>query len=86
MPESRGFDIPNPEESARQGRGKNYLLAIGIDQYQHVGKLSNAVRDARMVSELLEERYGFEDRQLLFDGEATRRGIRGVLRWSLLLI
>ena len=80
MPESRGFDIPNPGESPRQGRGKNYLLAIGIDQYQHVGKLSNAVRDARMVSGLLEERYGFEERQLLFDGEATRRGIRNVLR------
>ena len=80
MPESRNFDIPNPGEAPRQGRGKNYLLAIGIDQYQHVGKLSNAVRDARMVSELLEERYGFEHRQLLFDEEATRRKIRNVLR------
>ena len=81
MPESRGFwsyrILKNLPDKAR---GKNYLLAIGIDQYQHVGKLSNAVRDARMVSDLLEERYGFEERQLLIDGEATRRGIRNVLR------
>ena len=80
MPEPRGFEIPDPREDAQFARRKNYLLAIGIDAYQHVGKLSNAVRDAQMVGNLLEERYGFEDKQLLFDEQATRRGIRNILR------
>ena len=80
MPEIKGFELTNSSKTRSRPRRKNYLLAIGIDKYLSVGKLSNAVRDAQMVSELLAERYGFEDRQMLFDKEATRQGIRKALK------
>ena len=80
MPDSRGFEYDNMDGSPGVPKGKNYLLAIGIDDYQHVGKLSNAVRDARMVSEILADRFGFKEIQTLFDAKATRRAIRNTLR------
>ena len=76
----RGFDLPISEENSPATVANNYFLGIGIDQYQHVGKLSNAVRDTRMISEVLSEKYGFEYQQLLFDKKATRLGILNVLR------
>ena len=80
MPDSRNFGLADPGEPVLKSGGKNYLLAIGIDQYEHLGKLSNVIRDAQMVSDLLEERYGFGGVQVLLDKKATRRGIRRVLR------
>ena len=49
--------------------GNYYLLAIGIDDYQHLPHLRTAVADARAVAVLLGERYGFQTRLLL---NATR--------------
>ena len=58
--------------------GKNYLVAIGIDAYQHLPSLSNAVRDARDVVEVLTQRYQFDEKDViaLLDEQATERNIR----------
>jgi formylglycine-generating enzyme required for sulfatase activity len=40
--------------------GKNYLLAIGVDDYAHQAKLRNAVHDVEAVVRLLAERFHFE--------------------------
>jgi sulfatase modifying factor 1 len=57
--------------------GKNYLLVIGINQYQHFTPLNNAVRDAETIRDILLEYYQFaeEDTTSLLDQEATRENI-----------
>ncbi|MCB0838685.1 MAG: SUMF1/EgtB/PvdO family nonheme iron enzyme [Bacteroidetes bacterium] len=57
--------------------GKNYLLVIGINQYQHFSPLNNAVRDAETIRDLLLENYQFEEKHTisLLDQEATRENI-----------
>jgi len=57
------------------GQGKNYLLSIGINQYKNYNPLFNAVEDAKAVSKVLKERYGFEDIITLYDENATRDNI-----------
>ena len=42
-------------------KGKDYLLAIGIDDYVHVRpKLDNAVKDVKDFVELMVDRFGFD--------------------------
>jgi len=41
-------------------KGKNYILAIAIDNYVHAPPLSNAVKDAEDIIKVLLERYSFE--------------------------
>ena len=58
------------------------LLAIAIDRYRSTAftPLSNAVRDAGLVIEMLQRRYGFElAAEPLFDERATRSNIYGAL-------
>lgn len=58
-------------------KGKNYLLAIGIDDYNHHRSLSNAVADASAFVEVMTTRYGFEHlTPPLYNKEATQRNIR----------
>jgi uncharacterized caspase-like protein len=59
-------------------QGKYYGLIIGINNYQHVNKLKNAVNDATVVDQVLRDRYGFETR-LLIDERATRDNIMKAL-------
>jgi len=54
-------------------------LVIGIDKYQSVNPLANAVSDARAVAEALRKHYGFETREL-YDEQATRAGILAAAR------
>ena len=58
-------------------KGKNYLLAIGINEYVHCRKLNNAVKDVRDFIALMTSKYLFEDDYIttLFDDEATSRKI-----------
>ena len=58
---------------------RKLALVIGIDQYQHVRPLQNAVSDARAVGRALRENYGFEVREVL-DRQATRSGIIQAIR------
>jgi formylglycine-generating enzyme required for sulfatase activity len=61
--------------------GKNYLLAIGINDYVHETKLRFAVRDAEEVTKLLQTHYQFEPENcvLLRDQQATQDGILDAL-------
>lgn len=58
-------------------KGKNYILAIGIDDYQHHRSLDNAVADAKAFAAVMTSRYGFEHlNEPLYNKEATQRNIR----------
>lgn len=52
---------------------RSHALVIGIDQYQHLNPLNGAVRDAKALAELLENR-GFEV-TLLLNEQATKTEI-----------
>ena len=69
------LDLRSPAQPRR--RGKNYLLAIAINDYQHCRKLNNAVLDVERFIEVLERRYNFGKAQIytLFDQRATRKNI-----------
>lgn len=62
--------------------GKNYLLVIAINRYKYCPRLSNAVKDARDLIEVLTQRYKFEPENVLtlFDEQATEAGILKVFR------
>jgi len=57
--------------------GKNYLLVIGIDEYEDYGPLPNASKDAKAIAALLKERYCFDtnDVEELCGKEACRSNI-----------
>ncbi len=54
-------------------QGKNWLLAIGIDQYSTWRPLNNAVRDVMEMQAALIQKYRFEDDHIitLYNNEAT---------------
>jgi hypothetical protein len=63
--------------------GKNYLFVIGIDEYQHLPKLYNAVMDAKDIIQVLTEQYQFSTERLLtlYNEEATQSAIINKLRY-----
>lgn len=71
-------EIRKSEQSTPSvSKGKNYVLAIGIDDYNHHRSLSNAVADAIAFVEVMTTRYGFEHlTPPLYNKEATQRNIR----------
>lgn len=70
-----GFTSPNTLSSPP--KGKNYLLAIGIDKYTHLPPLFNAAKDAQDVVALLQERFQFDKSRVteLYNEKATKRNI-----------
>ena len=46
-------------------KGCNYLLAIAIDNYVHQPKLSNAVKDAEDIVQILVQRYDFQEDKVI---------------------
>ncbi len=62
--------------------GRSYILAIGIDAYQHCGQLVNAVSDAQAFVNLMVDKYRFEKEQVItiFNEHATREGIATAFR------
>jgi len=62
--------------------GKGYILAIGIDNYQHCPKLQNAVRDVQNITRVLTHRYQFDSTNLtlLTNEQATHSTILEKLR------
>lgn len=58
-------------------KGKNYLLTIAIDQYEHLTPLNNSVKDAEEITDILTNIYQFEEPNIhrLINGEATEIGI-----------
>lgn len=61
---------------------KNFLLVIGINNYQHWPKLNNAVKDASDVASTLLSKYNFEFDNIIMlkDEQATRSNIYNSLR------
>jgi Caspase domain len=58
-------------------RGTNYLLAIGINAYEHFTRLSNARKDIEDIAALLVKDYYFDPQNILFlcDEAATKDSI-----------
>jgi hypothetical protein len=56
--------------------GQPHALVIGINDYQHMPKLKTAVTDAKDVSAVLRDLYGYEVTTLL---DATRPQIMSAL-------
>lgn len=83
MTQDRSISFEEEEEQTESfSSGKNHLLAIGIDKYEHCSPLLNAVKDASDVAGILQEHYGFspEHVQLLTDEEATEFNIFAAFR------
>jgi TPR repeat protein len=73
--DQRGTTIIHQDGESAVANGKYYALVIGIDDYPSpLPRLKTAVGDARAVSRVLSERYGFQV-QLLLDRDATRAHI-----------
>lgn len=68
VPQNSGGESP---------KGKNYLYAIAIDEYEHCPKLYNAVKDANDLVQVLSEQYYFEEANIitLFNEQATESNI-----------
>lgn len=73
----------NQSNPSSHGLGKNYLFAVGIDQYQHVAKLGNAVRDAKRFVKILSEKYRFEQKNIVahYDEDASFGKIVSTLKY-----
>lgn len=61
-----------------QSSGKYYALVIGINSYRYIDNLQTATNDAKTISRLLSQRYGFETK-LVLDQAATRENIMNEL-------
>jgi hypothetical protein len=61
---------------------KNYLMVVGINNYQHWPKLNNAIKDASDVASTLISKYNFEFDNIIMlkDEQATRSNIYNSLR------
>lgn len=77
MAEDKGLYRKKDEQFSYNPKGKNYLFVIGINDYLHFPKLSNAVKDAQDLVEILTTYYHFERENVveLFEEKATRRNI-----------
>lgn len=57
--------------------GKNYIVLIGVNEYDYWNPLHNAVRDCNDLSYVLTSKYQFEEADVitLFNNQATRENI-----------
>ncbi len=78
----RGIDLSGSQQDYDPRQGKNYLLAVGIDRYQHWTLLDNAVKDARDLIQVLTRQYQFDEEHIvtLFDERATEANIYDAIR------
>ncbi|MEL7118948.1 MAG: caspase family protein [Bacteroidota bacterium] len=78
----RGIDLSANQVEKTYQAGQNYLLVIGIDEYEHWEKLNNAVKDAKDVVNTLTHFYQFESDNVytLYNKEATESNIYKVLK------
>jgi hypothetical protein len=74
------FKVATPGE-APAAAGRQIVVVVGIDDYQHWPKLANAVTDARGVFALFTEKLGFEaPLPPLLDGQATLEALTQLVR------
>jgi uncharacterized caspase-like protein len=85
-PQNRDIRIisqPGDSDEAK-ARGRNIIAVVGIDQYQHLQILHNAVSDAKGVRALFVDQLGFKElAPPLYDEQATRDAITSVVIDSL---
>ncbi|MCB0599191.1 MAG: caspase family protein [Lewinellaceae bacterium] len=76
----RGIDLNEATSHIRKVR-KAHFLGIGIDEYQHFPKLSNAAKDVQDIADILRGQYQFDpdNMVLLFNEQASREGIINAL-------
>jgi class 3 adenylate cyclase len=82
-PSSNSGDFFNPDNMIPDDEVGTYrALVIGINEYddRNIPSLINARNDAKAVAEILEERYRFQEVNLLLDGEATKKAIYDAMR------
>jgi Caspase domain len=80
MPEDRQIGYMTNSTKKPKQQGTNWLLVIGIDQYEHHNNLHKAVADAEGFAKVMTTRYGFEHLQPpLYNKDATQRNIRRAL-------
>ncbi|MBL7814317.1 MAG: caspase family protein, partial [Saprospiraceae bacterium] len=79
--------IPKATTNDKQN-GQNYILAIGINDYDHCPKLINAVKDVEDFTQLMISRYGYnpDNIKLLRDKEATYKKIFAELKRLVTLV
>jgi Caspase domain/Effector-associated domain 11 len=72
----RGAGFATPAKAPMKN-GITYVLAIGIDAYEHQTPLNNCVRDVRAITQILGDRYNIEPKHIayLLNEDATRRNI-----------
>ena len=75
--EMPGFQRPAPGSGFSTNKGKNYVLLIGVNQYNNWTPLHNAVKDCEDITETLTTYYDFDPQNVirLFNEEATRENI-----------
>lgn len=67
MAEDKGLNLDKQAGGSQAGpQGRNYLLAIAINDYLHCSKLNNAVDDVKAFVELMKSRYNFEESNINF--------------------
>jgi len=77
MPDSRAIGDNPIGNSSTHVSSKNYLLAIGISEYENFSKLPNGKKDVVDLHKVLTENFDFEPAltKLLTDDTATRENI-----------
>lgn len=66
-----------------QTSGRNFLVLIGLNQYEHWNDLHNAVKDCEDVGKVLIDHYQFEPNYVirLYNEDADRVGILETMEW-----
>lgn len=69
------------QDDGRPG-GSNYLLAIGINYYEHLPQLFHCAEEALDLADILRKRYSFKEEHIvtLLDEEATYDNIEAAFR------
>ena len=80
--QDRGVSVVSEAVSKAGNWGRYHALVIGINEYEKWRPLQTAVKDATVLRNLLVDRYGFDEKNvvLLVDKEATRPRIIRELR------
>jgi hypothetical protein len=76
--QERGLSVSGPAAALGQDAaiGKQWAVFIAIDRYREWTPLSNPVKDAREIRDILTENYFIDEVRELYDAEATAANIR----------
>lgn len=74
-------ETENLENFVPDDEARNFLLVVGINDYEHWTPLDNAVLDAKAVRDVLVSRYKFEKENVfeIYNKDANLRNIRNTL-------